>query len=300
MPDGARTQLRRGAFLAALVLVPAVPCSARAEPGTTVESAAQDIIGIPAAGGATLRTRVLRPPGTGSFPLAVVSHGSPLKAADRPTMEIPTLAPISNWLLQQGYLVALPLRRGYGQTGGPWLENFGPCSNPDFYQAGLTSAEDIQATLRFFRQHGGIARERMLLVGWSAGGWGSIAAASQNPPGVFAVVNFAGGRGGGQPGGVKQGDGEAGNCLPDRLVEAARRYGSTARIPSLWLYAANDSFFAPALARRMFDAYSRAGGKAQYVALPAFGSDGHRLFAAADGRALWEPPAGKFLATVSQ
>ena len=30
----------------------------------------------------------------------------------------------------------------------------------------------------------------------AAGGWGSLAADSQNPPGVFAVLNFAGGRGG--------------------------------------------------------------------------------------------------------
>lgn len=300
MPDGRQvgTQLRRGAVLAALWLLPVVASSARAEPEITVEAAAQDVVGISAGAGATLRTRVLRPPGVGPFPLAVVSHGSPPKAADRPAMEVPVLAPISNWLLQQGYLVALPLRRGYGQTGGPWLEAYGSCSNPDFYKAGLASAEDIQTTLGFFRQHGGIARDRMLLVGWSAGGWASIAADSQNPPGVLAVVNFAGGRGGGQPQGVKDAGSQTGNCAPERLVEAAGRYGSTARIPSVWVYAANDAFFGPVLSRRMFDAYSRAGAKAEYVALPAFGSDGHRVFTAADGRALWQPPVDKFLATV--
>jgi hypothetical protein len=79
------------------------------------------------------------------------------------------------------------------------------------------------------------------------------------------------------------------------LVVAAGRYGSTARIPTLWLYAANDSFFAPDLARKMFDAFVRAGGRAEFVALPAFGSDGHQLFSAAGGRALWQPPIEKFL-----
>jgi dienelactone hydrolase len=107
---------------------------------------------------------------------------------------------------------------------------------------------------------------------------------------VFAVINFAGGRGGGHP--------KVGNCAPQRLVAAAARYGATARIPTLWLYAANDSFFAPDLARKMSDAFIRAGGRAEYVPLPAFGSDGHRVFGAADGRALWQRPVETFLDTL--
>ena len=207
-------------------------------------------------------------------------------------MEIPNIATASSWLLQRGYMFALPLRRGYGETGGPWLEQYGACNNPDYYRAGLTTAEDIEATIGFFRARSETARDRIILIGWSAGGWGSIAAASRNPPGVFAVVNFAGGRGGVQP--------KVGNCTPARLIEAAARYGATARIPSLWLYAENDSFFGPDLSRKMFDAYVGAGAKAEYVALPAFGSDGHHVFGASNARALWQPPVGKFLATFKQ
>jgi dienelactone hydrolase len=276
---------RQGALLAALFLLTTI--RAAAEPAATVEAAAQEIVGIAAAEGATLRTRIFRPAGQGPFPLAVVSHGSPPDASRRPVMEVPTFASASNWLLQRGYMVALPLRRGYGETGGPWRENYGSCGNPDYYRAGLVTAEDIQAAIGFFRARPEVARDRILLIGWSAGGWGSLAADSQNPPGVFAVLNFAGGRGGNP---------RLGNCTPQRLVDAAGRYGATARIPSLWLYAANDKFFAPELSRKMFDAFVRAGGKADYVALPAFGADGHRIFP--DGRALWQPPVETFLATI--
>ena len=72
----------------------------------------------------------------------------------------------------------LPLRRGYGQTGGPWLENFGRCSSPDYYRAGLTTAQDIRTVIDYFRGRTEVQRDRILLVGWSAGGWGSLAAAS--------------------------------------------------------------------------------------------------------------------------
>src|SRR3981189_145505 len=185
---------RRNAVLAALFLLTTI--RAAAEPAATVEAAAQEIVGIAAAEGATLRTRIFRPAGQGPFPLAVVSHGSPPDASRRPVMEVPTFASASNWLLQRGYMVALPLRRGYGETGGPWRENYGSCGNPDYYRAGLVPAEDIQAAIGFFRARSDVARDRILLIGWSAGGWGSLAADSQNPPGVFAVLNFAGGRGG--------------------------------------------------------------------------------------------------------
>jgi dienelactone hydrolase len=282
----ARDRRWRVALLAVLLWPAALPSLTPAAPAT-VEAASQEIIGIRTPSGAVLQTRVLRPTGAGPFPLAIVSHGSPPDPSQRPAMPVPTYASASNWLLQRGYMVALPLRRGYGETGGPWLENFGSCSSPDYYRAGLTTAEDIRAAIDFFRARSDVHRDRALLVGFSAGGWGSLAAASQHPPGVFAVVNFAGGRGGHHP--------KVGNCAPQRLVAAAGRYGSTARIPTLWLYAANDSFFAPDLARKMFDAFVRAGGRAEFVALPAFGSDGHRVFGAADGRALWQPPVEKFL-----
>src|SRR5262245_30381467 len=184
-----------------------------------------------------LQTRVLRPAGPGPFPLAIVSHGSPPDAAQRPVMQVPTYASASNWLLERGYLVALPLRRGYGETGGPWLENFGSCSTPDYYRAGLTTAEDIRTAADFLRDRSDVRRDRVLLVGVSAGGWGSLAAAGQNPPGVFAVVNFAGGGGGHHP--------KAGNCAPQRLVVAAGAYGSTAAIPTPGPIPPTVSFFPP-------------------------------------------------------
>jgi dienelactone hydrolase len=286
----ASVRLLRVAVLVLLPLGSTLPLPAMAAPAVTVETAAQEIVGLATRTGPMLQTRVLRPPGREQFPLAIISHGSPPDGSQRPTMEIPTFSSVSNWLLQRGYMVALPLRRGYGQTGGPWLENFGSCSSPDYYRAGMTTAQDIRTAIDYFRGRPEVQRDRILLIGLSAGGWGSLAAASQNPAGVFAVINFAGGRGGGHP--------KVGNCAPQRLVDAAARYGSTARVPTLWLYAVNDSFFAPDLARKMSGAFVRAGSRAEYVALPAFGSDGHRLFGAADGRALWQPRVETFLETL--
>jgi dienelactone hydrolase len=219
-----RADVRRrrvAALISALLLVAPLSLPALAAPPASVETAAQEIAEIATTTGATLHVRTFRPAGKGSAPLAIVNHGSPVNASHRQSMEIPVFPPVSNWLLGHGYAVALPLRRGYGQTGGPWFENYGSCTNPDYYRAGLASADDIAAVMGFFRARSDIERDRTLLIGWSAGGWGSIAAISRSPIGVRAVLNFAGGRGGNPA---------AGNCAPERLVAAAGRYGATKRL----------------------------------------------------------------------
>jgi dienelactone hydrolase len=189
----ANVGLLRVAIFVVLPLLLTIPLPAPAASAVTVETAAKEIVGLPTKTGSTLQTRVFRPQGPGPFPLAIVSYGSPPDASQRPNMEIPTFSSMSNWLLARGYMVVLPLRRGYGQTGGPWLETFGSCSSPHYYRAGLTTAQDIQTAIDYFRSRSEVRRDRVLLIGWSAGGWGSLAVASQNPAGVFAVINFAGG-----------------------------------------------------------------------------------------------------------
>jgi len=273
--------------LAALLLVFAVIWPAAAQER-------EQIVKLPGPGGATLVTNVLRPAGDARRPLVVINHGSPADDSQRAKMVPPRYSSLSSWFLAQGYVVALPLRRGYGETGGAWAEGYGSCSSPDYFSAGLQGAADIRATIDFMRTQPYVAPDRTLVVGQSAGGWATVALSSLNPPGVPAMVNFAGGRGGHQrlPGGG------LGNCTPEALVLAAGKYGATARVPMLWIYTENDSFFEPSLAKRMVAAYDAAGGKATYKPLGAFGRDGHLLAGSESGGPIWQPLVTSFLAGV--
>lgn len=60
-------------------------------------------------------------------------------------------------------------------------------------------------------------------------------------------------------------------------------------------YVENDTFFGPALSKRMHQAYTEAGGTAEYHLLPAFGSDGHFLIDSRDAIPLWAPLVSQFL-----
>jgi dienelactone hydrolase len=227
---------------------------------------------------------IFKPEGAGPFPVVVLSHGSPRNAEARKREGRQRLAAQSKQFVKMGFAVVVPTRRGYGDSEGKWAEAYGPCSNPDYYRAGLESARDVRAAIDAIRAEPWADGDRIVLAGQSAGGFGSVAASSLAIRGVVAVVNFAGGRGSLSPDNV---------CGESRLVDAMSRYGAAARVPELWIYSVNDHFFRPDLARRMHDAFVRAGGAAEFVEAPAYGLDGHGYFA----RAMedWVPRVAGFL-----
>jgi dienelactone hydrolase len=273
-----RLILRTMLLLAALM--PAVPAHA------------QELMLVPAPDGTLMRTTVYRPAGRGPHRLAVLNHASLQNAARRAQLAQPRFEAAAAWFTARGYLVVVPQRPGHGETGGPYLEDQGGCDDADYQRAGLGAAASIEAAIRHMTVQPGVRRDGVVVVGHSAGGWGAIALASRNPSGVSAVISFAGGRGG------RSFDRANVNCAPDRLVEAAAVFGKTARIPSLWIYAENDTHFGPELARRMADAYRASRARLEFRVLPRFNGEGHTLFENDEGVARWGPIAERFLANL--
>jgi dienelactone hydrolase len=221
-------------------------------------------------------------------PLAIINHGSPRAAADRPTMRPGTYADQMLWFVRRGWTVAAVLRRGYGQSDGGWAETYGTCANPDYAGAGLRGAADIAATIRALKENPHVDGSRVLAIGHSAGAFATVALTSDPPTGLLAALAFAPGRGSYASDKV---------CGEDALVAAFAQYGRTSRVPLLWISNANDHFFDPPLVKRALDAFNGAGGRAAFFAAPPFGDEGHYFFPASDAIALWEAPVDAFLAT---
>lgn len=244
----------------------------------------ESVIQVPVGDHSSIDVTVYRPAGAGPFPILVLSHGSPRDAADRRREARQRLPAQSERFLAMGFAVLVPTRRGYGESGGSWAEAYGSCRSPDYYHAGLETARDLRAAVDAVRGEPWADATRIVLAGQSAGGFGSIAAASEEFAGLQAVVNFAGGRGSQGPDNV---------CAESRLVDAMGRYGAGVRVPTLWIYSANDRFFGPEVARRMHTAFTGAGGKAEFIEAPRVGLDGHAYFASAMDD--WAPRVERFL-----
>ena len=237
-----------------------------------------------------LEALLYRPVGEARRPLVIVSHGSPRRVQDRTSMRPDWAERAAAFLVAEGYVVLVPMRRGYGRSPGDADDRaHGPCNNPGYADAGMRVGRQVAAIARYMRRQSFVDASRLVLAGQSAGGFASLAAASSNPEGVIAVINFAGGRGSRGPNDV---------CGEARLVEAMGRFGAGARLPSIWLYSENDLFFRPDLARRMRAAYAQGGARATLHILGAYGNDGHGFVRSADSAAEWQPLVREFLVTL--
>lgn len=238
------------------------------------------------AGPRGLETLFLRPDAPGKYPLVVISHGTPRKPEDRAHMTPWSYYPNAMEFARRGFAVAVVMRRAYGGSGGRYSEGAPSCAQPGHAQAARTAVHDIKAAIAFMAQRPDVDGARVLAVGQSTGGLATVALTADPPPGLMAAINFAGGRGS-----------KADNvvCNEAQLVDAFRTFGKTSRVPMLWVYTANDRYFAPPLADKLHAVFSTAGGQAEYIHAPAYGKDGHSLFSF-NGIAKWTPYVDAFLA----
>ncbi|MFN7571126.1 MAG: dienelactone hydrolase family protein [Betaproteobacteria bacterium] len=226
-----------------------------------------------------LETTIFRPPGDGPFPIALINHGK----ADGEPRQQPRFEPVSaaRFFLERGYAVVAPMRQGFSKSTGKYQG-----TGCDVGLNGLRQAEDIEATLLWLAGQTWADLARVIVVGQSHGGLAALAyGAGTTAPGVRGLINFAGG--------LRQ---KKCKDWQDNLIRGVGQYGARTRLPSLWLYGDNDSYFGPEVFRPMYESYTQAGGQAQLIAYGEFGRDAHRTFASGLGRAIWFPYVTRFLA----
>lgn len=221
---------------------------------------------------------LLQPDGPGPFPLAVMNHGA---AGKTPRAQMPryvhTFA--AYYFLSRGYAVALPMLRGHAGSEGE-MKPFG-CNQE---RVGLDNARDIQAVLDFLATQPGLDASRTVMAGQSIGGWNTLAYGALGDPRVKGLLNFAGGM-------------NISNCASSAaaLARGAERFGASTRVPSIWFYGENDSYFGPPVWQAMFSRYTAMGAKVQLEAFGPFMKDAHHLLVYPEGLPLWAPKADAFL-----
>jgi dienelactone hydrolase len=242
---------------------------------------------IPLAGTNGLAALLVWPDDGKPHPLALINHGSPRDAAARKKMSAIAGLPIALEFARRGFAVAYVLRRGYGNSGGNWAEDKGRCNAPDYLHSAAAATADLNAIIKYLGTQPQFNTHQILAVGVSAGGFSTVALTANPPPGLIAAISFAGGRG------SKANDVI---CTPERLIEAFRVFGKTSRTPMLWIYAENDHFFNPTIARQFYTAFTQSGGNATLLMAPPYGEEGHFLFSTA-GIPIWTPLVDDFLKT---
>jgi hypothetical protein len=127
------TSAARSLLLTASIFLAAFPCAAT--------EFHQEEFRVPfASGSGSYEALLVRPDEPGQYPLALINHGSPRSAADRPNMTPLSMLPEALEFARRGWAAVVVMRRGYGGSNGGWAESYGTCDNPDYLAAAKAGA----------------------------------------------------------------------------------------------------------------------------------------------------------------
>lgn len=219
----------------------------------------------------SLEVTLYRPPGEGPFPILLINHGKAPGNAHFQARYRPEVA--AREFVSRGFAVVVPMRQGFSKSGGS-----NPGTGCDGHNNGLQQARSVRRTLDWLAQQPWADLSRNVMLGQSHGGLTTLAYGTAPHPGTRLLVNFAGG--------LRQ---EGCHGWERGLIEAIGNYGASARLPSIWFYGDNDSFFPPFVWQGAFERYTKAGGQAELVAFGSFGTDSHNLFGSRAGLKIWLP-----------
>ena len=76
-----------------------------------------------------LETLTAMPPGSGPFPLAVISHGIPRSAKELRKVRLRHLLPLAEDFARRGYRAVVFARRGFASSSGTYQEGYGRCKS---------------------------------------------------------------------------------------------------------------------------------------------------------------------------
>ena len=178
----------------------------------------------------------------------------------------------SEYFVSKGFTVILPTRIGYGVSGGPDADYSGACGNKNYLEARKVAIDQSKQVLNHVFDFSYIDRTKGIVVGQSVGGFATIGLSAENISGLKGAINFAGGDGG-DP--IKSAEKPCGDYL---IKDTFAKYGASNKVPTLWLYSVNDKFWGEQLPKDWFAAFQKAGGKGQFISLPAYKEDGHSIF----------------------
>ena len=178
----------------------------------------------------------------------------------------------SEYFVSKGFTVILPTRIGYGVSGGPDADYSGACGNKNYLEARKVAIDQSKQVLKHVFDFSYIDRTKGIVVGQSVGGFTTIGLSAENISGLKGAINFAGGDGG-DP--IKSAEKPCGDYL---IKDTFAKYGASNKVPTLWLYSVNDKFWGEQLPKDWFAAFQKAGGKGQFISLPAYKEDGHSIF----------------------
>ncbi|MFN7835721.1 MAG: dienelactone hydrolase family protein [Burkholderiaceae bacterium] len=221
-----------------------------------------------------LEVTMFRPPGGGPFPVLVINHG---KSVGSPRQQPRArYYAVAREFVRRGYLVVLPMRRGFSGSGGQYVS-----AGCNMQANAQMQAADVAGVIQWLAKYSDADIRNTMVFGQSYGGLATVALTTYRELPIKLAVNFAGG--------LKVTSSPRPCNWQYELVDAMAEFGSRSHTPSLWFYGENDSYFGPALSAEMYNAFHGSGGQAELIRYASFKQDAHKMFGDPEGLDIWLP-----------
>jgi len=233
-----------------------------------------------------LEMTMLLPGGSAPYPVVVFNHGD--VEADTTYARFKRRyvdMGVAREFLRLGWAVVFPARPGVGLSEGTYRMGFS-ADDADATYTAKVHAKGILPVFEALKDHPLLDTRRVVVSGQSAGGYAAMYLASLNLPGVIGAIDFSGGRT------DKTLDRNAANTN-SMMVRGFAEFGQTTKVPTLWVFAENDSRYTANTIRASHKAFVDAGGKATLSLSPPIEGDGHFIFQKPE---LWRAVLREYLA----
>lgn len=215
----------------------------------------------------------------GRLPIALFTNGGATTATAGAGVTTATYAHNARDMARRGWLAVVMMRRGFGSSEGPKPAPV-TCQAASFDAWASAAADDLQATIADVSTLPDADSSRVIVVGSETAGVAAVALSARNLRGLLGAVSVSGGL-----------QSESNCPMSDVLVDAYKRFGSTSRVPNLWIYSRSDKIFGPDLAERLHSAFLDGGGDVKFVMFfhdgdvgtPIFGQASRAWYAQLDG-----------------
>jgi dienelactone hydrolase len=206
----------------------------------------------------------MRPNDSLSHPLIIMTHGRDGTDPQRYTNEVNGYDYLCSSLAQEGYVVMMLVRRGYGNSDGPDSE-----LKDTPKASGLEATKDLLSAVEYMKTQPYVDPRRIVVMGHSQGGWAAIAFSTLQVDGVLGTVNLSGGVN------YTSINTDPKSTCYSKWASDCGEYGRINTIPTLWIYSKNDYGIPPEASQLMFKSFQGEGGKGTFVMKPEYGTNGH-------------------------
>lgn len=215
-------------------------------------------------------------------PFLIINHGRSsgydMMMIDKKTGEpgVAYFANLSKYFVKLGFTVVVPTRPGFGATGGGDYED----TRIGVFDSIADHLANVgEVAVKYTRALPYVNPDKGIVMGASMGGAMVVSMGARNIPGVVGYMNFSGGMGGLQGGGMKNGH---------NVNNLYAEMGKVTKTPSIWVYGDKDELYDDKPVE-WFENFKKGGSNTRMVVLKDVG---HATFGA---RKLWEKDVKEFL-----